>query len=57
MRNLIHRLWLWICSKWGHNEEQVSDRDLFSRGEIINNTAGGRHAWFNSSVGKIRKPI
>jgi len=57
---LIHSIKLWIASKWGHNSKHSVPRIVpkgFVIGERIEVTPGRRHAWFNSTFGKIRKPI
>jgi hypothetical protein len=56
---LIHSIRLWIGSIWGHNRAQIGAGvfSSFSVGEQISVTPGKRHAWFESSIGKIRKPL
>lgn len=43
-------------------EKKVSDMFDFSRvgvrvGTLVRKTSGGRHGWFESNVGLIRKPL
>jgi hypothetical protein len=58
--DIINKVWQWLVSFFKPKSEApvvlpVSNR--VSVYELVRVTAGGRHGWFKSSVGLIRKPL
>jgi hypothetical protein len=61
MKTIVQRFWVRIKGLFKKQRSVEAAALPASKGVAIYNliqvTAGGRHGWFNSSVGPIRKPL
>ena len=64
MITIIKRIWAFLRALFSHRDDRLSAPPSYiprlfklSVGEIISITPGKRHAWFQSNIGPIRKPI
>jgi hypothetical protein len=54
---LLKRIWLFITGWFRERRVPSFFRTRVVLGEMVRRTPGGNHAWYESNVGIIRKPI